>query len=903
MPAWSPVRWLAALAVVPLLLFGPLLAAGEVFLPYLPAALEPLASEDPVAAAEAAREANWTMGDRIFPFLTDQISARRELLAGHLPTWEPRQSLGMPLIGGQITGLTYPPNLLGLLLPPERAAAPLAMLSLWLAGLGLALFLTRLGLDPRAVLIGALAYQLGGWGLANLFYYMKVDSALWLPWALWAVDGWRLRRRGSAFALVAALGLSALGAMVTVTAFVLATTVVYAAVRIVSERQDWKARGRTALALGLLTALGVAAGATQLLPLADAGRASLRTEMTRSGVVELGLPLATTLGVVVPDLAGPPSDASARPGRSPLAFLLTPGGEPRRAELANALEWNTFALCSAALLALVALVATPRRAALPAALLLLSFAFAQAWPPLRPLYGLPGLGLGAPGRVLAISWALWPWLAALGVQALLERAPRALATWLSGALAVTALSFAAWRGLEPAAFPERLVALFSERFGFPPETVRAEFSPASLVVAGEHLRGALGRTVAVGLGLCLAGLAALFLDRSRPGFEGGAGPLAIASACLGSGCGVALVLALGSGVTGAGGLLTLGAAALLALAAAALRGEGASREARASLPTWLPLLTVLLLEGFLNAGVHVRGRSVLTDDPFPPSPAIAAVAQAAGDARVLRLDPDPGLANSARLARPNLLVPYGIAELTPYASLAPAEPVELLRALDPRMESRNYAVSLPALELVDRPVLDLLRVGALLSTAPVEHERLEPLLERPGFCVYRRTGALPPARLVPRARTAPDDESILAALTAPEAAFDAWTWIAPEDADGLPEDTDDHEEPPATDAWSPGEVTVERPAANHVRVRVQDSSGGWLVLHDQWSPDWVATLDGAPLRVRRADHACRAVPVPAGSCTVDFQHEPRALRNGLWLTLTALLGTLAWELLNRRTPA
>lgn len=896
MPAWSRVRWLAALAVVPLLLFGPLLASGEVFLPYLPAALEPLASENPVAAAEAAREANWTMGDRIFPFLTDQVGARGEVLDGHLPTWEPRQSLGMPLLGGQITGLLYPPNWLALLVPPERAAAPLAMLELLLAGLGMALFLSRLGLDPRAVLVGALAYQLGGWGLSNLFYYMKVDSALWLPWALWAVDGWRQQRRWSAVALVGALGLSALGAMVTVTAFVLAATALYALVRVGLARAPWRARGRTLLALGVLCAVGVAAGAVQLLPLAESGRSSLRTEMSRAGVVELGLPLATALGVVVPDLAGPPSDATALPGRAPLAFLLTPGDQVRRAELANALEWNTYALLSAALLALVALVATPRRAALPGVLLLLTFAFAQAWWPARVLYALPGLGLGAPGRVLAVSWALWPWLAALGVQALLERAPRALATWLSGALVATALAFVAWRALEPAGFPEQLVARLAERFGFPPETVRSEFSPASLAFAGEHLRGALGRTVGAGLGLVLAGLAALFLDRSRPGFEGGAGPLGAAAACLTAGAGVSVALALGSGVTDAGAFLVLGAAATLVLAAAGLRGEGASAAARANLPSWLPLVTVLVLEGFLSAGVHVRGRSVLTDGVFPPSPSIAAVAAAADGARVLRLDPDPGLSHSARLARPNLLVPYGVSELTPYASLAPREPVELLRALDPRMESRHYAVSLPAVEHLDRPLLDLLRVGALLSTEPVQHARLEPVLEEPGFHVYRRTGALPPARLVPEARTAPDEETIVGALVAPDARFDGWTWIAPDDADGL--------EPPSAVGsaadWSPGTLTVERPAANRVRVRVEDTSGGWLVLHEQWSPDWTATVDGAPARVRRADHAFRAVHVPAGSCTVEFHHEPRALRNGAWLTIAALLGTLVWELLNRR---
>ena len=179
------LRWLVAIAVVPLLLFGPILAAGQVFLPFLPVVHEPLASENPAAAEVARREIHPTVGDRVYPFLVDQVAARAELRAGHLPTWEPLQTLGMPLFGGNIAALGYPPNWLAFLLPPERAAAPLALLALFLAGLGTWLFLSRLELDARAALLGAVGIQLGGFGLANLHYYMKVDSALWLPWALW----------------------------------------------------------------------------------------------------------------------------------------------------------------------------------------------------------------------------------------------------------------------------------------------------------------------------------------------------------------------------------------------------------------------------------------------------------------------------------------------------------------------------------------------------------------------------------------------------------------------------------------------------------------------------------------------------------------------------------------------
>ena len=104
-PLSSRLTLLVALLVVPLLLFGPMLAAGQVFLPFLPVVDEPLAGENPLAAAEAQRSRNVTMGDRTYPFLVDQIAARAELRSGHLPTWEPLQALGMPLFGGNIAAL------------------------------------------------------------------------------------------------------------------------------------------------------------------------------------------------------------------------------------------------------------------------------------------------------------------------------------------------------------------------------------------------------------------------------------------------------------------------------------------------------------------------------------------------------------------------------------------------------------------------------------------------------------------------------------------------------------------------------------------------------------------------------------------------------------------------------
>ena len=886
--AWSRFAWLAALALVPALLFGPMLAAGQVFLPFLPVADEPLASENPAAALEARRERNATMGDRVYPFLVDQIEARAELAAGHLPTWEPNETLGMPLFGGGIAALGYPPNWLAFVLAPERAAAPLAALSLLLAGLGAWLFLRRIELDPRAALVGALGMQLGGWGLANLHYYMKVDAALWLPWALWAVEGLARGRRWSASALVFALTLSFLGGMVTVSIFVLAATGLYALHRLRPGAPSGRAGARRLLGAGVLLALGVLGSAFWTLPLGEASRASLRRPFSVEVGVANAQPPSAALGVLVPDLVGPPGDPTPS-ANLPIAWWLTPSSMSARAENANTLEWNDYALVALALLALVGAVADPRRAAFPGALLVGAFAFAQGWPVVRWLYALPGLGLGAPERVLGLAWFLWPWLAALGVAALLARVPRALPTLVLASFAAALGLLGAWHGLEPAPWARALQQTMLARYAGLTDAaeVQARLPLEAGTAAARHLAESFARAGCAALALALAGAAALLLDRRRPRFELAPPPAALLF-------GVALPLA--------AALLPFalldsfaarGPAALLGLSAVVATSALALRVAREDLVLWLPFAALLLVEGFLGAHGHVAGRTPLTPSLFPPSRTIDAIREAAGDGRVLRIDATSDLVEAQALARPNMLVPYGIAELDPYPTFTPREAPELAARIDARMVRRNHVAPLPALELVGHPLLDLMRAQCVLSVRPLVHPRLAPLSERPGFCIYRRTGALPPARIVPTATQASSDEEVLAALSAPGVDFARTTLVAPEHAGRLPAST-----PPP--GWRAGTIdAVEHPARNRVRVRVSDSQGGFLVLHEQWAEGWRARVNGADVPLVRADHYCRAVPIPSGACEVEFSYRPRALEWGAALSLAALLGVLAFELLNR----
>lgn len=95
-------------------------------------------------------------------------------------------------------------------------------------------------------------------------------------------------------------------------------------------------------------------------------------------------------------------------------------------------------------------------------------------------------------------------------------------------------------------------------------------------------------------------------------------------------------------------------------------------------------------------------------------------------------------------------------------------------------------------------------------------------------------------------------------------------------------------------------VGVERFDAEAIDLRVRAPTAAWLVVRESWSPDWTATLDGAPAVQARADALFRAVRVPAGEHVVAWRYAPGWWAPGLVLlvlgwTAIAALGLGRWR--------
>lgn len=78
-----------------------------------------------------------------------------------------------------------------------------------------------------------------------------------------------------------------------------------------------------------------------------------------------------------------------------------------------------------------------------------------------------------------------------------------------------------------------------------------------------------------------------------------------------------------------------------------------------------------------------------------------------------------------------------------------------------------------------------------------------------------------------------------------------------------------------------GKAIIVRDEPMRVEIRSSMQTKGYVLLADQWDPGWHATVNGAAVRMLKADHAFRAVEVPAGESAIEFTYAPESFRYGL----------------------
>jgi len=180
--------------------------------------------------------------------------------------------------------------------------------------------------------------------------------------------------------------------------------------------------------------------------------------------------------------------------------------------------------------------------------------------------------------------------------------------------------------------------------------------------------------------------------------------------------------------------------------------------------------------------------------------------------------------------------------------------------------------------------------GLFVSHTPLAVPGLEPL-GGDGLFLYRVEGALPRAFL---AGAWSLDTDRLDAMAGADVSTGRVVLLEEEPAIA-----------PAADLPPPWEARVlpGRREPDRSAWHVESPAPALFVVLEGWYPGWRAEVDGRPAPLLRANHAFRAVAVPAGEHTVEFRFEPASVRVGAagsLLTLLLLIALLPFWATRRR---
>jgi hypothetical protein len=158
--------------------------------------------------------------------------------------------------------------------------------------------------------------------------------------------------------------------------------------------------------------------------------------------------------------------------------------------------------------------------------------------------------------------------------------------------------------------------------------------------------------------------------------------------------------------------------------------------------------------------------------------------------------------------------------------------------------------------------------------------------------VFRNDNAFSRAFLVDQYQVMPDRKDITAQVLTGTDDLRTKAFLEEEPGGGV------------SSGFAPGDSTwVVRHDIDSVVVGVRCATGKLLILTDTWYESWHPYIDGAPVKLLRADGAFRAVVVPPGEHTVLYKYQSSRYGTGrmvTWLTSLWVLGIIGWQFARNR---
>ncbi len=175
---------LAALIVLPLIWFAPVLFSGRTLLPFDNLyTFEPWRSLQPGLIPH-----NNLLSDLVLENAVWKLHIRNSLAQGQLPLWNPGIFTGIPFLAAGQSSVLYPLSILFYILPIEAAYGWFTALQLAIAGVNMYILGRTLKLRPAAAFFSGVAFMFSGFMIVSVVFTMVIAAAAWLPLLLAIIE-------------------------------------------------------------------------------------------------------------------------------------------------------------------------------------------------------------------------------------------------------------------------------------------------------------------------------------------------------------------------------------------------------------------------------------------------------------------------------------------------------------------------------------------------------------------------------------------------------------------------------------------------------------------------------------------------------------------------------------------
>ena len=163
--------------------------------------------------------------------------------------------------------------------------------------------------------------------------------------------------------------------------------------------------------------------------------------------------------------------------------------------------------------------------------------------------------------------------------------------------------------------------------------------------------------------------------------------------------------------------------------------------------------------------------------------------------------------------------------------------------------------------------------------------------------LYQRDSVAQWVRVVPAAAKVPEDRIV---PTVADSRFPLNSFVLYPDSSSILAGPGN--QPPPAPTGVKAELTTWRPGAMRVKLTGSDTRTTYLLVAENWYPDWKATIDGKPVQTHRADFALLSVALPPGAREVTFTYDSTQYHQMMWVSWASALIALGLIVAGRFRP-